>query len=406
MVEGPIPREHYLNLLRSSRDVPMIKVLTGMRRCGKSTLMSMFREELLESGVPQDKILYINLDDETDRSIDTHRKLIDAVKEALRPGRGTYLFFDEVQNVPEWERAVESFHISGADVYVTGSNSQMLSSEIATKLSGRCIEIPVYPLSFREYTEFRKTIGDETRAIDALFADYMRRGGLPAVALMEGGRRDLISLMLSGTYNTVYVKDVVERNEIRNAPLLSNISRFLMKNVGDRTSVRNVTNYLVSKGMKTSTETVNNYISALESALLFHRAKRFDVKTKEYLRTSDKFYVSDLGIRNNEVGFHDRDLDGMLENVVYMELIRRHGNVSVCAVDGNEVDFMVSGAGGTAYYQVTMSIIDPATRERELRSLKAIADNYPKTIVTMDRYPIDDIEGTRIVNIVDFLMEQ
>ena len=233
----------------------------------------------------------------------------------------------------------------------------------------------------------------------------MRRGGLPAVAAMIDSHENLIPVVLSGIYSTAYVKDVVERNEIRNAALLGNISRFLMKNIGDRTSVRSTVSYLTGKGIRTSAETVDGYILALESAMLFYRAKRFDTKTKDYLVTSDKFYVSDIGIRNNEVGFRDEDLDGVMENIVFMELLFRFGNASVCSVNGNEVDFMTRNGERTEYFQVTVSMADPATKERELRSLNAIKDNYPKTIVTFDRYPVKDIGGIRVVNLLDFLLE-
>lgn len=399
-----IPRDHYLNMLRSARDMPLIKVITGMRRCGKSTLMEMIRDEIVSSGVSPEKLFYINLDDETEVTVETYRQLIDIVKNTLKPSKGTYIFIDEVQNIPEWEKAVESFHISGADVYITGSNSRMLSSEIATKLSGRYIEIPVYPLTFKEYLLFRETYGPKT-SVGSMFDEYIRYGGLPAVAIMAGERRDLVSILLAGTYSTVYEKDVIERNEVRNASLLSNISRFLMKNIGDRTSVKNVVGYLASKKVKTSAETVDNYIGFLESAFLFYKAKRFDTETKEYLRTSDKYYVSDLGIRNERVGFHDADIDGILENLVFMELMVRSGNVSVCSIDGREVDFMTVSGENIEYYQVTMSIANDTTKERELKALKAIPDNHPKTIITMDRYPVKNIDGIRIVNIIDFLTE-
>ncbi len=397
-----IPREHYLNILRSARDMPIIKVITGMRRCGKSTLMEMIRAEISASGIPRDMIFYINLDDEMDIAVETYRQLIDIVKNSLKPAKGTYIFIDEVQNIPEWERAIESFYISGADVYITGSNSRMLSSEIATKLSGRCLEVPVYPLTFSEYLMFRDTYGPET-SIESKFREYIRYGGLPAVAIMAGERRDLVSILLSGIYSTVYEKDVIERNEVRNAPLLSNIARFLMKNIGDRTSVKNVVGYLASKKVKTSAETVDNYIGFLESAFLFYRARRFDTQTKEYLRTSDKYYVSDLGIRNERVGFHDGDIDGILENIVFMELMVRHRNVSVCSIDGREIDFMTTDGENIEYYQVTVSIMDETTKERELRALRAIPDNHPKTIITLDKYPVKNIDGIRIVNIIDFL---
>ncbi|MDR0523125.1 MAG: ATP-binding protein [Candidatus Methanoplasma sp.] len=392
-------------MLRSAREIPVIKAITGMRRCGKSTLMEMFRDEVASSGVPPEKIFYANLDDETEKAIETSPQLMEAVKSHMRPEKGTYVFIDEVQNVPEWERAIESLRISGADVYVTGSNSKMLSSEIATRLSGRCIEIPVYPLTFGEYLLFRETYGPEA-GVESKFDEYVRYGGLPAIAVMAGERRDLASMVLSGTYATVYEKDVIERSEVRNAALLSNVSRFLMKNIGDRTSVKNIVGYLGSKGIKTSAETVDGYIGLLESAFLFYRAKRFDAEAKEYLRTSDKYYASDIGVRNERIGLRDGDMDGILENIVFMELMHRHGNASVLSVGGREVDFMSVDGDDIRYFQVAVSIADAKTRERELGALRAIRDNHPKTVVTLDRYPVKNIDGIRIANVIDFLTER
>ncbi|MDR1405403.1 MAG: ATP-binding protein [Candidatus Methanoplasma sp.] len=399
-----IPRDHYLDMLRSARDLPVIKTITGMRRCGKSTLMEMFRDEIRSSGVSPERVFHINLDDETEVTIETHFQLMNIIKDSMKPEKGTYIFIDEVQNIPEWERAVESLRISGADVYITGSNSKMLSSEIATKLSGRYIEIPVYPLAFSEYLLFRETYGPK-ESTESKFSEYIRYGGLPAVALMAGERRDLVSILLEGTYATVYEKDVIERKEVRNAPLLSNISRFLMKNIGDRTSVKNIVGYLGNKNIKTSAETVDNYIGFLESAFLFYKAKRFDSKTKEYLRTSDKYYACDIGIRNERIGFRDTDLDGILENIVFMELMYRYGNAAVLSVNGHEVDFMATEGSDIHYFQISMSIADAKTKERELGALRSIDDNHPKTIVTLDRYPIKNIDGIRIVNVIDFLTE-
>ena len=390
-----IPREHYLEKLRGLRDFPIIKGLTGIRRCGKSTLMTEFIGELKASGIPDDRILYINLDDEMSR-IETWRDLLDHITGVVGDPKDSYLFLDEIQNIPEWERVVSTLFLKGADIYITGSNSQMLSTELSTKLSGRCIEIRVQPLAFCEYLLFRKESGK----------DYIRRGGFPAVALLEDTMPGLVPDMLMGIYNTVYTKDVSERNSIRNNELVSNVCRFVMKNIGDRTSVRSVSNYLTSKGSKTRPETVDSYISMLEKALLIGRAKRMDLKTKEYLRTSEKFYAADLGLRNIIVPYSETDLDGMLENIVFNELIFRYGRASVCSVGDLEIDFVANSEGTPSYYQVCMNIGDKSTRDRELRPLRSVNDNYPKTIVTYDRFPMDDIDGIRIVSLKDWLMEE
>ena len=398
-----IVREHYLDKLRGLRNAPAIKVITGMRRCGKSTLMLMFRDELISSGVSPDDIFYMNFGDVLDDYITDFKGLVDLVKEKFTPSKGKYIMLDEVQLVDGWERDVGTFFDRGADVYITAPNLDMLSSELSTLLSGRYVSIEVLPLSFTEFMRFRETYGQRT-TVDEMFSEYMRWGGLPATVLMSGSRRDLVSLLISGIYDTVFMKDVIERNNLRNPAVVGNLSRFLMKNIGDRTSVRNASGYLVSKGIKASSETVDSYILALEKAGLFHRAKRKDSRTKEYLRTSDKFYVNDLGMRNVSLGYDEKDLDGILENLVYMELLFRYGNAYVMNVDDKQIDLVSNDPNeNPIYFQVSMNITDRTTLKREMAPLIALKDNYPKYIITLDRYPSDDIDGIRIVNIVDFL---
>ena len=396
-----IPREHYLEKLRGLRGFPIIKGITGIRRCGKSTLMAEFIGELKASGIPEDRILYINLDDESS-GIETWRNLLDYVAGMVGDPKGSYLFLDEIQNIPEWERAVSTLFINEADIYITGSNSQMLSTELSTKLSGRCVEIRMQPLVFREYLQFRKDSGKDAAA---LLDDYIRRGGFPTAALLEDVLPELVPDMLMGIYNTVYTKDVSERNSIRNNELASNVCRFIMKNIGDRTSIRSVSNYLTSKGTKTRPETVDSYISMLEKALLIGRARRMDLKTKEYLRTSEKFYAADLGLRNVIVPYAEADLDGIMENIVFNELIFRYGRASVCSIGDLEIDFIADSEGVLSYYQVCMNICDESTRERELKPLRSVRDNYPKTIITYDRFPLNDIDGIKVVPLSEWLTE-
>ncbi len=398
-----IPREHYLEILRGFRDRPVIKVITGMRRCGKSTMMEMFRDEIVASGVPEGDTLLLKLGDGFDSDVFDHRQLIDAVREHFIPSGGKYIFLDEVQDVDGWECAVETFFERGADVYITGSNSNMLSMELSTRLSGRYVEIDVLPLSFEEFLIFRERYGpDDT--LEGKFSEYIRWGGLPGTVLMSGVRRDLVSMLISGIYDTVFVKDVIQRNRIRNPATVTNLTRFLMKNIGNRTSVRNASGYLVSRRTKASAESVESYIDALCDAKLFHHTRRRDSKTKEYLVTSDKFYANDLGMRSVAIGYDDRDLDGVLENVVFMELMYRYGNACVMNVDGREIDFVSYDADrNPMYFQVSVSVTDPETMKRELAPLRAVGDNYPKHVVTMDRYPYDNVDGIRIVNVVDLL---
>ena len=396
-----IPREHYLEKLRGLRGFPIIKGIIGIRRCGKSTLMAEFIGELKASGIPEDRILYINLDDESS-GIETWRNLLDYVAGMVGDPKGSYLFLDEIQNIPEWERAVSTLFINEADIYITGSNSQMLSTELSTKLSGICVEIRMQPLVFREYLQFRKDSGKDAAA---LLDDYIRRGGFPTAALLEDVLPELVPDMLMGIYNTVYTKDVSERNSIRNNELASNVCRFIMKNIGDRTSIRSVSNYLISKGTKTRPETVDSYISMLEKALLIGRARRMDLKTKEYLRTSEKFYAADLGLRNVIVPYTEADLDGIMENIVFNELIFRYGRASVCSIGDLEIDFIADSEGVLSYYQVCMNICDESTRERELKPLRSVRDNYPKTIITYDRFPLNDIDGIKVVPLSEWLTE-
>lgn len=386
-----------MSRIRQSAGSDLIKVLTGIRRCGKSTLMRMYIDELKASGVPDERIFYVNLDDEGS-GIGTFRDLIEAVESHAGEVGGSYILLDEIQNIPEWERAVSTFHVRGADVLITGSNSDMLSSRLATKLSGRCLEIRIRPLAFSEYVMFRVPKDHVT-----LLEDYLRYGGFPTAAFAMDTMPSQTMDVLDGIYNTVFNKDVTGRHEIRGSMTINRLSDYLMKNIGDRTSVRGAADYMTSKGIRTQPQTVDQYIGFLEEALLFSRAKRLDSKAKEYLRTADKFYAADLGIRHCRVPYSLSDLDGIMENVVYNELAYRYGEVAVCSVGQYEVDFIADPVGSPSYYQVSVSITDPATRERELRPLRAIGDNYPKTVITYDRLPMDDIDGIRIVSLLDWL---
>lgn len=398
-----IPREKYLSELRAGRDTDFIKVLTGIRRCGKSTILEMFMDELRDSGVRDEDIVYIDFDEDPENLPKDGSELMAYVRDRLNPGSGRYLFFDEVQNVEGWEDAIISFYDRKADVYVTGSNSQMLSSEIATRLSGRHLEIHVMPLVFSEYLEFRKNRG---KTAEELFSDFMRHGGMPAVALSEDlPSRSLIPGILEGMYSTVYRKDIEERHSIRGSSMLSNLIRFMMRNISCRTSPRNIAGNLSSKRQKISAPTVQDYLDYITEAFLMTRSERMDSSTMDYLETSDKFYATDLGVRNIVSPMRDGDVSAMIENIVFNELRYRYKSVVTFDVEGREIDFVADPMGSRRYYQVCMSIADDNTRERELRPLREVGDNYPKTVITLDRYPVDDIEGIRIVRLIDWLQE-
>lgn len=394
-----VPRERYLSRLRELRGFPAIKVMVGIRRCGKTTIMMQFMEEVLASGVPESKVYWADLESLTS-GFDSPRALMDDILARVGRPEGAHVFLDEVQALEGWEAVVSTLHGEGADVYVTGSDSRMLSSELSTRLSGRAIEIRVAPLTFSEYLMFRS--GGDT---GGLLRDYIRHGGFPSVALLEEASPRSIPDMLTGIYNTVCMSDVVNRNRIRDSPLLPHITMFLMRNVGNRTSVRSITRYLGSKGIRVSADTVDSYVSFLEQAMLFSRPKRLDSRTREYLITTDKLYAADLGIRHCLVPFTPADIGGIMENVVYNELMSRHGEVAVCDVDGMEVDFVAEPMGRPSYYQVCADMSDPTTLEREVRSLKALRDNYPKTVITWEPHIVDDIDGIRVVGLAEWLLE-
>lgn len=396
-----IPREHYMEILRQSKDTPAVKVLTGIRRSGKSTLLEMFREELKASGISESDIFYLDLDIDRPDNPKDHSELTRMVTEAIDPVPGKYIFLDEVQNVKDWDISVTSFFTAGADVYITGSNSETLSSEISTKLSGRSLPIHVMPLSFSEYTGFRKP----DIPSDILFRDYVMTGGMPAVArLVDTPAANIIPSLLYGTFSTVYVKDIEERHDIKGFTRMSNLVKYVMRNIGDRISARKSSDYLKSKGVSISHVTLEDYLGYMEEAFLVYRAQRIDSKTKEYLDTSDKFYASDLGIRNTVVPYRWEDMDGLLENIVYNELRFRYPEVAVCRTGDHEIDFIADPRGKPSYYQVSLNISDPKTLEREVRPLKEIKDNYPKYIITYDRYLLDDIDGIHVMQIIDWLL--
>jgi predicted AAA+ superfamily ATPase len=402
MPETPIRREHYLKILNDSKDKPLVKIITGIRRCGKSTLMEMFITDLKKDGVPDKNILHMNFEDRENAQIKDGDTLLKMVADTVELKKGSYLFFDEIQGVVGWEKAINSMRYSGADVYITGSNAKLLASDFSTYLSGRYIEVEMYPLSFREYIDF---VGGEGKNPDQLLLEYMINGGLPQ-AVLEGGNGTIADRVVSATFETVFIKDVVERNRIMDVVAIRNIAEFVMKNVGNITSTRSISNYIVSKGGKITPPTVDSYLDHLESAYLLYRAKKYDVKAREYLRTANKFYISDLGIRNNIIGYNGRDNSGLIENIVFMEFLFRGKKVSVGKIDKNEIDFLVTGKMHNEYYQVTLGLFDQDVRDREVRSLKKIGDSYKKTIITFQRYQAKEINGIRVVALADFLLEE
>ena len=396
-----IKRELYLKKLLSLKDQPIIKVLTGMRRAGKSTLLDLLEEAFMAAGVPKAQIIHLNFEWMALDEIRDYHQLYALLQERMRGQQTVYLLLDEIQLVEHWERAVNSlFAERRADIYLTGSNAKLLSSEIATLLAGRYALIEVYPLSFREYLTF---LPEAEREADAAFQRYLQYGGLPIVPGMPQDE-DLIQTVLSGIYNTVLMKDIVQRNAVRDPDLLERIVRFLAAHVGSAVSTSKISGYLTSQGRKTSPTTIDNYLKMLSDAFIFYRAERYDIKGKQYLKTQEKYYIVDIGLRNALLGFHGGDYGHILENIVYLELRRRDYEVGVGKLGTLEVDFVATKPGRKVYYQVYASILDETTRARELAPLRKIPDQYEKVILTMDRTFVKDFDGIRNVNIIDFLL--
>lgn len=403
-----VERSGYLEQLRKWKDDKVIKVVTGIRRCGKSTLLKMFQDELRRDGVGDDRIISINFEDLQYEGLLDHRALHDYVCSRLHGTDVTYVFLDEVQQVPDFQKAVDSLFIKdNVDLYITGSNAYLLSGEIASLLSGRYIEIGMLPLSFREYLELR---GGNAEAV---FADYMKYGGLPYVATL-GDDSDKIDIYLEGIYNTVIVKDIEERQrrkesdpnkrKINDATLLKNISRFLAGSVGSPISVKSISDFITSGGRKISQNTVDDYLNALVEPFIFYPAERFDVIGKQLLKKNQKMYIVDLGLRRHLLARKHYDLGFSLENIVFLELLRRGYSVNVGKVNNKEIDFVARRNDELRYYQVAASVMDGSTFEREMDPLMSIGDNYPKMVLTLDRYALGDYNGVEIANAIDWLL--
>lgn len=392
-----VQRRQYLEKLIRMKDHKIIKVVTGIRRCGKSTLLLQFRNYLKECGIEDNRIISVNFEDVANEFLLDYRKLHEYVTEQLNPDKMTYVFLDEIQNVPEFQKAVDSFSIKdNVDVYITGSNAQMLSGELATLLSGRYMEISMLPLSFAEYFEL---IGGDKR--DA-WNGYFKNGGFPYTAVIED--EDIRRDYLLGIYNTVLLKDVVARKRISDIPLLESVIRFLFDNIGSIISPKKIADSLTSYGRKTTSVTVENYIEALTEAFVLYKATRYDVKGKLHLKSLEKYYLVDVGLRRMLLGDRNADIGHILENIVYLELLRRGYTVDIGKVDDKEIDFIATIGGDRIYYQVSASVLDTATFAREITPLKRVSDHFPKFIISMDELPMSE-DGIKQVNIVDFLLE-
>ena len=428
-------RDLYLNQMIAFQDTELIKVMTGIRRCGKSSLMKLMAEHLRESGVADDQILEMNFESMSIPEMDA-RGFYEYVKVRICPDKRTYLFFDEVQKVPGWENAVNSFRVDfDCDIYITGSNAYLLSSELSTYLSGRYVEIKVLPLSFREFLDFhgytlterkspaggvKKRIMDvDGEVYDAreLYDAYTRFGGMPMLADI-GLEINRVTAALDGVYSAAVINDILEREKrkgqrtITDAVLLRKIIMFLADNIGNNTSATSIGNTLVNEGLledgkrktKPAVQTIQAYIKALTEAYFFYEIKRFDIKGKEYLRTLGKYYIVDIGLRNYLLGFREGDSGHILENIIFFELMRRGYDVAIGKIDNQEVDFIATKTDEKKYIQVTETMNAPETRERELAPLRKIRDSYEKIVIALECDLTQTQDGVKIIRALDFLL--
>lgn len=398
-----IERKIYMDKLLAYKDTEFIKVITGIRRCGKSSLLKLFKETI-EKTDSHANIIYMNFESFEFDEIINYKDMYNEIKKNIKKEQTNYILLDEVQRVELWEKSVNSIQVDfKCDIYITGSNAYLLSSELSTYLSGRYIEIKMLPLSFKEFLNFSKIKDNES--IEDKFNEYVKYGGMPGVISLNNNN-DLYENAIKGIYNTVFMKDVIERNRLVDAVLLEKILKFLMSNVGSLISAKKVADYLTSQGTKITHNTVLNYFSMLENSYIVYRVPRYDIKGKEILKTLEKYYIVDTGIRNIILGFNNLDLGHILENIVYFELLRKGYEVTVGKKDSLEVDFVATKSTEKKYYQVTLSMLDKEVKSRELKPLQDINDNYEKTILTMDKlYSNTSEDGIKIKYLIDFLLE-
>ena len=429
-------RELYLQQLKAFQDTEMIKVITGIRRCGKSSLMKLMADELRHSGKEDKQIIEINFESMRFSEM-TVKEFYDYIADRIVPEKRMYFFFDEVQRIVGWENAVNSFRVDfDCDIYITGSNAHLLSSELSTYLAGRYVEIKVLPLSFREFLDFhgyrveeyqslagktKRRIKDASGEIfdpKELYEAYAKFGGMPMLADV-GLEQDKVTAALDGVYSAVVVRDILEREKrkgqrtITDSLLLRKLMMFLADNIGSTVSATSIGNTLVSEGLledgkrkaKPATHTIQAYIEALRESFIFYEIKRFDIKGREYLKTLGKYYIVDIGLRNYLLGYRDGDTGHILENIIYFELLRRGYDVAIGKIDSKEVDFIATKTDEKKYIQVTESMAAPETRERELAPLEKIADNYEKIVIAMDPGLIQDQAGIKIMSAIDLVLE-
>lgn len=394
-----IRRPRYMEVLRTYRDVPLVKILAGIRRCGKSTLLEMWRTELLTSGVAADHVLSERYTAESYYNGLTAREMVQRIRAKMTDDSRYYLLLDEVQEVEDWERAVNSLlESANVDIYVTGSNSRLMAGEISTYLSGRYVSIPVFPLSFSEYLDFKS---QSNRSTQELFNDYLHYGGFPIVALGDFDERAAYQIV-DGIYNSVITNDIARRHQITNLDLFNRVVRFVVENVGKTFSANSIVKFLRGEGRSLSVELVYNYLEWLEKAFIIYRCRRYDLQGKSVLKTQEKFYLADAALKYCVMGFNPKSIASMLENIVYFELLRRGYQVYIGKLGTKEIDFVAERQGARIYVQVCRTL--PEDSNREIANLLEIRDQHPKLIVTLDPYAAGNVDGVRILHAVDFLL--
>ena len=399
-----IYRSDYMRQLQAFKDNKIIKVVTGLRRSGKSTLLQMYRDELVANGVSPSQIQFVNFELMKYDYIRTYRQLYDFITQNMVVGKKNYLFFDEIQQVEGWEKTINSLTLEyDTDIYVTGSNAYLLSSELATLISGRYVEIKMLPLSFKEYYEYYKNDG---KSADELFNEYLKYGGLPQLLSLPSDEKT-ISSFLESIYDTVILKDVVGRNKLKDIDLLKRVFAFVCGNVGSITSTNSMAKYIAMEAKLDRSlrpATIGNILEMLENAFIIYKANRYDVKGKEVLKSLEKYYVTDTGLKNTIVGYNLENYGHSIENVVFLELLRRGYKVYVGKCDNKEIDFVAIKKEETRYFQVTESLSDAKTQEREVAPFYSTNDFYEKTIITTDKTYATNVNGIKIVNLTDFLL--
>ena len=407
-----IDRKEYLDFLVKSKDRQIIKVVSGVRRCGKSTLFEIYKDFLLENGVAKNQIISINFEDMDYEELTDYKKLYEYIKSKMIEDKRNYIFLDEIQHVDKFEKVVDSLFIKeNTDLYITGSNAYFMSSELATLLSGRYIELKMLPLSFKEYyqakLEYEKLEQKENRILKTLiqyYNEYIVNSSFPYTLQLDSDLKN-IHEYLSGIYNSVLLKDIVSRLKISDVMRLESVVKYIFDNIGNLTSLSKIRNALTSMGRKTDVKTVEKYIRGLTDSLLVHEVSRYNIKGKEFLSTLSKYYVADLGLRQMILGNRNIDMGHILENVIYLELLRRKDNVYVGQFDKNEIDFVIVNSNEIEYYQVALTVLDENTLKRELDAFKNIKDNYPKYLITLDDVMVNtDYDGIKVVNALEWLL--